>query len=96
MVNFINCYCTASYSLFSDVTFLHGISGFTRRLVLQLLLENEKLFVFVKANFPLQRSSLAVTMNAPYQPRYGVGHQHQLLYISTQTTCAEILKHVSG
>ncbi|KDR13250.1 hypothetical protein L798_12638, partial [Zootermopsis nevadensis] len=79
-----------------NVTFLHGISGFTRRLVLQLLLENEKLFVFVKANFPLQRSSLAVTMSAPYQPRYGVGHQHQLLYLSTQATCADILKHVSG
>ncbi|PNF18833.1 hypothetical protein B7P43_G01653, partial [Cryptotermes secundus] len=79
-----------------NVTFLHGISGFTRRLVLQLLLENEKLFVFVKANFPLQRNNLAVTSNAPYQPRYGVGHQHQLLYLSTHTTCADILKLVSA
>jgi baculoviral IAP repeat-containing protein 6 len=96
MVILVNPYCITCYSLISDVTFLHGISGFTRRLVLQLLLENEKLFVFVKANFPLQRSSLAVTMNAPYQPCYGVGHQHQLLYLSTQTTCADILKHVSG
>ncbi|PSN56888.1 hypothetical protein C0J52_00682 [Blattella germanica] len=62
-----------------NVTFLHGISGFTRRLVLQLLLENEKLFVFIKANFPLQRSSLAVASNAPYQPRYGVGNLLPLL-----------------
>lgn len=87
---------TLCLPVISDVTFLHGISGFTRRLVLQLLLENEKLFVFVKSNFPLQRSSLTVTSNAPYQPRYGIGHQHQLLYLSTQTTCADILKHVSG
>ncbi|XP_069689782.1 baculoviral IAP repeat-containing protein 6 isoform X2 [Periplaneta americana] len=83
-------------TIHQNVTFLHGISGFTRRLVLQLLLENEKLFVFVKANFPLQRSSLAITSYAPYQPRYGVGHQHQLLYLSTQTTCADVLKYVSA
>jgi baculoviral IAP repeat-containing protein 6 len=96
MVILVSLSSTVCHSVISDVTFLHGISGFTRRLVLQLLLENEKLYVFVKANFPLQRSCLAVTSCAPYQPRYGVGHQHQLLYLSTQTTCADILKHVSG
>lgn len=78
------------------MTYRHGISGFTRRLVLQLLLENEKMYVFVKANFPLQKSSAALSSSMPYHPRYGVGHQHQLFYLSTQTTCGEILKNVSG
>ncbi|CAG2059346.1 unnamed protein product, partial [Timema podura] len=83
-------------AIVSDMTFLHGISGFTRRLVLQLLLESEKLFVFVKGNFPLHRSGIAVSGGAPYHPRFGVGHQHQLLYLSTQTTCADILKLLTG
>nr|CAD7407990.1 unnamed protein product [Timema poppensis] len=83
-------------TLHPNMTFLHGISGFTRRLVLQLLLESEKLFVFVKGNFPLHRSGIAVSGGAPYHPRFGVGHQHQLLYLSTQTTCADILKLLTG
>lgn len=80
---------------FADVTFLHGISGFTRRLVLQLLLENEKHFVFIKGNVPLQKSSLAAPTSA-HHPKYGVGHHHQLLYVSTQMTCGDIIKHISG
>nr|CAD7427713.1 unnamed protein product [Timema monikensis] len=83
-------------TLHPNMTFLHGISGFTRRLVLQLLLESEKLFVFVKGNLPLHRSGIAVSGGAPYHPRFGVGHQHQLLYLSTQTTCADILKLLTG
>ncbi|XP_063222017.1 baculoviral IAP repeat-containing protein 6 isoform X2 [Bacillus rossius redtenbacheri] len=77
------------------VSFLHGVSGFTRRLVLQLLLENEKVMVFVHANYPLHRGPQAMSSSSAYHPRYGVGHQRQLILTGTHTTCDDIVKMVA-
>ncbi|XP_046401534.1 baculoviral IAP repeat-containing protein 6 [Ischnura elegans] len=85
-----------------SVMFLHGISGFTRRLLLQLLLESEKLVVFVKGGEEMREGSEGVSNikgpnyslpgGAPPHPRYGVGRcQRHLFYLSTQTTVADIL-----
>ncbi|XP_071454170.1 dual E2 ubiquitin-conjugating enzyme/E3 ubiquitin-protein ligase BIRC6 [Hetaerina americana] len=84
-----------------SVMFLHGISGFTRRLLLQLLLESERLVVFVKGGEEIKEeeavssskaSNCGLPGGAPPHPRYGVGRcQRQLFYLSTQTTIGEIL-----
>jgi len=81
-------------SVFSDVTFLHGVTGFTRRLVLQLLLESEKLEVIVHSEVQLSRPPVGAT--SLWHPGHGVGHHRQVLLLSTQTTCGEIIKMLSG
>jgi len=77
---------------------LHGISAFTRRLILQLLLEGEKVLISVTSEAPMKMSASA-TDNMPsmlLHPAHSLGHYHQLLYLSTQATIADILQQVSG
>ncbi|XP_050487172.1 baculoviral IAP repeat-containing protein 6 isoform X2 [Bombus huntii] len=83
----------------SNVRYLHGISGFTRRLILQLLLEGEKVLVSVTSDAPMKVSNTAVNYSMlamPPHPAHPLGHYHQLLYMSTQSTVADILQQVSG
>ena len=77
---------------------LHGISGFTRRLILQLLLEGEKILVSVTSEVPMKLSTIG-SSNVPVMPphpAFPLGHYHHLLYMSTQSTVADILQQVSG
>ncbi|XP_026296613.1 baculoviral IAP repeat-containing protein 6 isoform X3 [Apis mellifera] len=83
----------------SNIRYLHGISGFTRRLILQLLLEGEKVLVSVTSDAPMKVSNTAVNysmLSMPPHPAHPLGHYHQLLYMSTQSTVADILQQVSG
>ncbi|XP_054010480.1 baculoviral IAP repeat-containing protein 6 isoform X1 [Hylaeus anthracinus] len=83
----------------SNVRYLHGISGFTRRLILQLLLEGEKVLVSVTSEAPMKVSNTAANYSMPSMPphpAHPLGHYHQLLYMSTQSTVADILQQVSG
>lgn len=79
--------------------YLHGISGFTRRLILQLLLEGEKVLVSVTSETPMTAANTVLSHNTPSMPphpAHPLGHYHQLLYVSTQSTVADILQQVSG
>ncbi|XP_067212436.1 baculoviral IAP repeat-containing protein 6 isoform X3 [Linepithema humile] len=83
----------------SNVRYFHGISGFTRRLILQLLLEGEKVLVSVTSEAPMKVSATAANHSMPSMPphpAHPLGHYHQLLYMSTQATVADILQQVSG
>ncbi|XP_017883088.1 baculoviral IAP repeat-containing protein 6 isoform X2 [Ceratina calcarata] len=83
----------------SSTRYLHGISGFTRRLILQLLLEGEKVLVSVTSDAPMKVSNTAANysmLSMPPHPAHPLGHYHQLLYMSTQSTVADILQQVSG
>ncbi|XP_043255701.1 baculoviral IAP repeat-containing protein 6 [Colletes gigas] len=83
----------------SNARYLHGISGFTRRLILQLLLEGEKVLVSVTSEAPMKVSNTAANYSMPSMPphpAHPLGHYHQLLYMSTQSTVADILQQVSG
>lgn len=82
-----------------DVRYLHGISGFTRRLILQLLLEGEKVLVSVTSEAPMKVIAGTTNYNMPSMsphPAHPFGHYHQLLYMPTQATVADILRKVSG
>ncbi|CAH0383910.1 unnamed protein product [Bemisia tabaci] len=72
----------------------HGLPGFTRRLILQLLLESEKIFVSVNITPPLTQSFTATLMN-PIHPSRGICRGHQFLYVSTQSRMVEIINMVS-
>ncbi|TDG43863.1 hypothetical protein AWZ03_009727 [Drosophila navojoa] len=85
------------------------ISGFTRQLVLQLLLENEHITVCVRSQQPLQRrDTLSAIMGGNCAggpsnslPLAAVNHHpakrssaHQMLFnVTTNTTCQEIMQN---
>lgn len=90
---------TLLHSNSKGVRYLHGISGFTRRLILQLLLEGEKILVSVTSEAPMKVSATTAnqnTLSMPPHPAYPLGHCHQLLYMPTQATVADILQQISG
>lgn len=69
------------------------ISGFTRRLILQLLLESERILVSVHSDLPLQkRDCITAPINNHPSKR---PNAHQILfYLSTHVKCQEILDNV--
>ncbi|XP_060536619.1 baculoviral IAP repeat-containing protein 6 [Cylas formicarius] len=71
----------------------HGITGFLRRLVLQLLLENEKVPVSVEADETLYKNfKMSATMFTPSHPAFKQAYNRTMLYLSTNTTLADILE----
>lgn len=71
----------------------YSISGFTRRLVLQILLESEKIVVSVRSELPLLRkydSSMTYISNHPSKKP---NSHHLLFYVSINTKCLEILEN---
>uniref|UniRef100_A0A8D8V1I0 Dual E2 ubiquitin-conjugating enzyme/E3 ubiquitin-protein ligase BIRC6 n=1 Tax=Cacopsylla melanoneura TaxID=428564 RepID=A0A8D8V1I0_9HEMI len=73
----------------SDLISSH-MSGFTRRLVLQLLLENEKVLVCIDR--PAVNASGEPSSALPHpHPSLGIGHKQHLLLLSTDTTISDIL-----
>lgn len=69
-----------------------GISGFMRRLILQLLLENEKIPVSIKAEETFYKIPVSAQACFPIHPAYKQTHDRVLLYLSTSTTLLEILE----
>lgn len=72
----------------SDLIASH-MSGFTRRLVLQLLLENEKVLVCI--NRPAVNAGDFTSALPHPHPSFGIGHKQHLLYLPTDTTISDIL-----
>jgi baculoviral IAP repeat-containing protein 6 len=70
----------------------NGISGFMRRLTLQLLLENEKIPVSIKADETLYKSVKLTQAYLPVHPAFKQTYNRALLYLSTNTTLADILE----
>lgn len=67
-----------------------NISGFTRRLVLQLLLESERILVSITSKLPLLiRDYQTPIINHPSKRP---NHHHLLFYVSTHTKIREILE----
>nr|CAH7748378.1 unnamed protein product [Callosobruchus chinensis] len=82
-----------------DVIYLqangNGISGFMRRLILQLLLENEKIPVSVEADETLYKNSKLSHAYVPAHPSFKQTYNRAMLYLNTNTTLLEILdQHV--
>lgn len=79
------------------VSYLHSLSGFTRRLVLQLLLETERVVVHI--NSPQGGLSSPTGCSLPLltqHPKFGAGHKTRLLNLPTTTTMSDIVKMVTG
>ncbi|XP_058461839.1 baculoviral IAP repeat-containing protein 6 isoform X2 [Malaya genurostris] len=68
------------------------ISGFTRRLVLQILLESEKIMIAVRSDLPLQSKDHNL-YNVSHHPSKRPNAHFLLFYVSTNCKCQEILDH---
>lgn len=68
-----------------------GITGFMRRLILQLLLENEKVPVCVTSDETVYKTS--ATSFVPIHPAFKQNHNTAFLYLGTNVTLADILDH---
>ncbi|XP_074501768.1 dual E2 ubiquitin-conjugating enzyme/E3 ubiquitin-protein ligase BIRC6 isoform X2 [Sebastes fasciatus] len=72
-----------------------NISGFIRRLFLQLMLEDEKVTVFLQSPCPLYKGRINATSHMIQHPMYGAGHKFRTLHLPISTTLAEVLDRVS-
>uniref|UniRef100_A0A8B9ZFE2 Dual E2 ubiquitin-conjugating enzyme/E3 ubiquitin-protein ligase BIRC6 n=1 Tax=Anas platyrhynchos TaxID=8839 RepID=A0A8B9ZFE2_ANAPL len=72
-----------------------NISGFIRRLFLQLMLEDEKVTLFLQSPCPLYKGRINATSHVIQHPMYGAGHKFRTLHLPVSTTLAEVLDHVS-
>lgn len=70
----------------------NGISGFMRRVILQLLLENERIPVSIKADEALYKFPASSHGCFPIHPAYKQTHDRALLHLSTNTSIYEILE----
>ena len=74
------------------------MTGFTRRLLLQLLLEPEKIYVHVTSasglsGLPVSAPALSsATIVEPRHPAYNHGKKHKLVYINAETSCHELVR----
>jgi len=73
------------------------LSGFLRRLFLQVLLEDERVLVCVSSKHPMYKGPSGVGVAGRLQhPQLGVGHSHRCLSLSVHSTCGDVLAKVSG
>ncbi|XP_028323473.1 baculoviral IAP repeat-containing protein 6 isoform X3 [Gouania willdenowi] len=79
----------------SSVPISGNISGFIRRLFLQLMLEDEKVTVFLQSPCPLYKGRINATSHMIQHPMYGAGHKYRTLHLPISTTLAEVLDRVS-
>lgn len=74
----------------------NGISGFMRRLILQLLLENERVPVSIRAEETIYKNTMVVHSYLPTHPAFKQTHNQALLYLGTNTLLADIIEqHIS-
>jgi len=73
------------------------LSGFLRRLFLQVLLEDERVLVCVTAKQPMYKVQGGAGVAGRLQhPQLGIGHGHRCLSMSVHSTCGDVLAKVSG
>ena len=87
--------CDVTCSRGTQTGMRFAISGFTRRLILQLMLEDEKLTVFLKASFRLYKSQHGVS-NKLEHPQYGTGHNFKVVEAKLAASCGQLVAQVSG
>jgi hypothetical protein len=69
------------------------MSSFCRRLLIQLLLENEKVIVHVKSSskYPLKTPTCSLQLKDQH-PSMGVNGGDRIFYMSTHSTVFELIK----
>lgn len=84
---------SSSRSTSSPISMKYSISGFTRRLVLQILLESEKIVVSVRSEMPLLRKYDSNMVYISNHPSKKPNSHHLLFYTSINSKCQDILEN---
>ncbi|KAK3576772.1 hypothetical protein CHS0354_014586 [Potamilus streckersoni] len=71
------------------------LSGFTRRLLLQVLLEDEKVLVAFRADPSQHWTQVFNSANSVQHPRFGAGRQFRTVHVNMHTTFSELVNEVS-
>jgi len=79
----------------SEAVFLHSMSSFCRRLLIQLLLENEKVIVHVKSQskYPLKTPGNSLPLKDKH-PSMGVTGGDRIFLMSTHSLAVELMKSI--
>ena len=67
-----------------------------RRLLLQVLLEDEKILIGVHSHRKMTSRDTAGSMAASRHPRCGAGHKYRAVLVSLSSSCADVITKVSG
>ena len=74
-----------------------ALSGFMRRLLLQVLLEDEKLLIGVHSHRKMtSKADAHAAITTSRHPRCGAGHKYRAVLVSLNSTCADVIRKVSG
>lgn len=84
---------SSSRNASSPFSMKYSISGFTRRLVLQILLESEKIVVSVRSDLPLLRKYDSNMVYISNHPSKKPNSHHLLFYTSINAKCQDILEN---
>lgn len=72
------------------------LSGFTRRLFLQVLLEEPKILVSFKSSPHNSRLQVQGCFSQLQHPCFGAGRHFHTVTVGLQTTCEELINKISG
>lgn len=92
-INQQNPGCSNQPTSSTNYNMKYSISGFTRRLVLQILLESEKIVVSVRSDLPLLRKYDSNMTYISNHPSKKPNSHHLLFYVSINTKCQEIMQN---
>ena len=80
---------------FPNKAFSSPLPGFLRRLLLQVILEDEKMVVYIHSkDLPLSKESS--THGHLTHPCFGAGHYHRTRVTSIQSTLADVVNSLSS
>ena len=69
------------------------LSGFTRRLFLQVLLEDERILVAIPQQYRIQTP---ITVNQIQHPSFGAGRKFRTILVNMHISLGELTNKISG
>lgn len=72
------------------------LSGFTRRILLQVLLEDERILVAFHCTSLQCRLQTLTSGNQIHHPQYGAGRSYRTVMLNINTPCGDALNKVAG
>ena len=88
--------CEVACSCSNQAGMRLAISGFTRRLILQLMLEDEKALVYIQGTCRLYKGRSVAVGSSSCHPKFGIGHKHRVMETKMTTSVGTLVTEVCG
>ncbi|XP_033629629.1 baculoviral IAP repeat-containing protein 6-like isoform X3 [Asterias rubens] len=86
--------CEVACSCSNQAGMRLAISGFTRRLILQLMLEDEKALVYIQGACCLHKGRGTAAGRGSCHPQFGVGHKYRVMETKMTTSVGSLVSEV--